>query len=171
MSDLLVAFNLTCFSTWEVVQLLLICLQGDIGGPLIAADPKSPEHNQALIGVVRNTRGCPSLTPDFPEVYTKVSAFLDWIKANMNAWIFITCRFNNWNINVALKLLVLINKCTSSSQKKPFVLGRKRDQEHGYRVKIQGNSGGGCICIWRGWNFFDCLEGLTLYAFKGEERN
>jgi len=58
---------------------------GDIGGPLIAADPKSPEHNQALIGVVRNTRGCPSLTPDFPEVYTKVSAFLDWIKANMNA--------------------------------------------------------------------------------------
>ena len=67
------------------MQLLLICLQGDIGGPLIAADPKSPEHNQALIGVVRNTRGCPALTPDFPEVYTKVSAFLDWIKANMNA--------------------------------------------------------------------------------------
>ena len=99
----------------------LICLQGDIGGPLIAADPKSPEHNQALIGVVRNTRGCPSLTPDFPEVYIKVSAFLDWIKANMNAWILITCRFRHWNINVALKLFVQINKCTSSSQKNPRV--------------------------------------------------
>jgi len=47
--------------------------QGDSGGPLIC--------NGQLCGIVSFGENC--ALPDFPGVYTKVSAYSDWIKTNL----------------------------------------------------------------------------------------
>lgn len=47
---------------------------GDSGGPLLSAE------NNALVGVV--SWGIPPCASGFPDVYTRVYSFLDWIKVN-----------------------------------------------------------------------------------------
>ncbi len=52
--------------------------QGDSGGPLVVAD--GPNWQQA--GIVSFGIGC--ALPDFPGVYTRVSRYIDWIRAYTN---------------------------------------------------------------------------------------
>ena len=49
--------------------------QGDSGGPLMWSETQETPYS--LIGIVSYGKGCAS--PDFPGVYTRVSAYLDWI--------------------------------------------------------------------------------------------
>lgn len=51
---------------------------GDSGGPLMA---ERPDGLYELVGVVSTGVGCGN--PDFPGIYTKVSAYVDWILANL----------------------------------------------------------------------------------------
>lgn len=51
---------------------------GDSGGPLMAA---SPDGTYQLIGIVSTGVGCGN--QEFPGIYTKVSAYIDWIQANL----------------------------------------------------------------------------------------
>ena len=52
--------------------------QGDSGGPLVIKD----NANTAIIyGIVSWGIGC--ALPSYPGVYTRVTKFVDWIKANM----------------------------------------------------------------------------------------
>lgn len=48
-------------------------ISGDSGGPLVS--------NDTLIGLVSWSIGC---ARGYPDVYTKVYAYLDWINQNMN---------------------------------------------------------------------------------------
>ena len=50
--------------------------EGDVGGPLVT---EAIDDQQTMVGLVRNPRGCPTILNDFPEVYTKISPFVDWI--------------------------------------------------------------------------------------------
>ena len=51
--------------------------QGDSGGPFICED----NEKAVLTGVVSFGIGC--ALPDYPGVYARVTAVLDWVKANM----------------------------------------------------------------------------------------
>jgi len=51
--------------------------QGDSGGPFICRD----DGKAVLTGVVSFGQGC--ALPDYPGVYARVTAVLDWVKANM----------------------------------------------------------------------------------------
>lgn len=53
--------------------------QGDSGGPLWWIDPNS--RIRRLVGIVSNGKGC--ARKSFPGVYTKVSAYFDWILETM----------------------------------------------------------------------------------------
>ena len=61
--------------------------EGDIGGALTVIDHST--HLRTMVGMVRNPRGCPSIMPDYPEVYTKVFNFVDWINQTIA---------DNWNV-------------------------------------------------------------------------
>lgn len=51
--------------------------QGDSGGPLVdVSDPA----NKALVGIVSFGIPC---AKGYPDVYTRVYSFLDWIERNM----------------------------------------------------------------------------------------
>ena len=50
---------------------------GDDGGPLIC----QKDGNAVLTGVVSISNGCGH--PEFPGIYARIMAVLDWVKANM----------------------------------------------------------------------------------------
>lgn len=52
----------------------IVSLQGDSGGPLVA---KVCDNKWAVVGIVSYGVGC--ATPGFAGVYTRVSAYAQWI--------------------------------------------------------------------------------------------
>lgn len=54
--------------------------QGDSGGPLMAPNPRNNKYYYA-VGVV--SYGFKCAEPGFPGVYTKVTAFLDFITSQL----------------------------------------------------------------------------------------
>lgn len=52
--------------------------KGDTGGPLVS---KGRDGRYSLIGIVSFSDGC---QPGWPNVYTRITSFLDWIKENIN---------------------------------------------------------------------------------------
>ena len=58
--------------------------QGDSGGPLyVVKEEFNGQKKFVLVGIISFGEGCGK--PDFPGIYTRVSAYLDWIKANMSS--------------------------------------------------------------------------------------
>lgn len=55
---------------------MFLVLQGDSGGPLMIKDFKT--NIWSVVGIVSHGVGCGS--KDFPGVYTRVAAFIDWIE-------------------------------------------------------------------------------------------
>uniref|UniRef100_T1JDJ8 CLIP domain-containing serine protease n=1 Tax=Strigamia maritima TaxID=126957 RepID=T1JDJ8_STRMM len=54
--------------------------QGDSGGPLVLSDPHIKGSPWTLVGIVSYGFKCAEV--GFPGIYTRVTAFLDWIEAN-----------------------------------------------------------------------------------------
>lgn len=72
--------------------------QGDSGGPYMYGKPESRSVRFFLVGLVSYGYRCAE--PGYPGVYTRISAFIDWIQNNLN-WT--TANKKIW--------VRLINKC------------------------------------------------------------
>lgn len=59
--------------------------QGDSGGPFMCPNPKNPEQ-WYLAGIVSHGEGC--ARPNEPGVYSRVSAYMEWILSNMSEFYF-----------------------------------------------------------------------------------
>ena len=64
--------------------------QGDSGGPLVCHSPSRKSGNAVITGVVSYGQGC--AWEGFAGVYTRVTSYLDWIKANMVTIIYISIK-------------------------------------------------------------------------------
>ena len=51
--------------------------KGDTGGPLLS---KGRDRKYSLIGIVSYSDGC---QPGWPNVYTRITSFLDWINSTI----------------------------------------------------------------------------------------
>jgi len=77
--------------------------QGDSGGPIMYYS--EADRVWVLAGVTSYGRGCAS--PNYAGIYTRVSAYIDWIKSNVNNDGIVTVAQNKANVNSVSVLITL----------------------------------------------------------------